>query len=95
MQKLRGQVDKLEELRVEVLPQCTVDEGRQLRITMDQLMADWKQVHDDFHISHRSVDICVVSLPQYIWLEILARLPVCNWLFLGRTGFYLATLDFL
>ncbi|XP_063403799.1 dystrophin-like isoform X1 [Mytilus trossulus] len=53
LQKLNNRVEKIEELRLEVLPQCTVDEGRQIRISLEQLNADLRQVNDDYDISLR------------------------------------------
>jgi len=53
LQKLSNRVEKIEESRLDVLPQCSVEEGRQLRVSLDQLDADWRQVNDDYNISLR------------------------------------------
>ena len=50
---MSNRVEKIEESRLAVLPQCSVEEGRQLRFSLDQLDADWRQINNDYNISLR------------------------------------------
>jgi hypothetical protein len=53
MEDIHPHIEELEQQRQEVLPKCTAEEAGRVRLTLEQLRADWTQVNSQFNDSYK------------------------------------------
>ena len=46
-------MEELEQQRQEILPKCSPEEAGRVRLTLEQLRADWTQISTQFNTSYR------------------------------------------
>lgn len=46
-------MEELEQQRQEILPKCSPEEAGRVRLTLEQLRADWTQINGQFNASHK------------------------------------------
>ncbi|XP_078330229.1 dystrophin-like isoform X4 [Crassostrea virginica] len=53
LEDLHPQMEELEQQRQEILPKCSPEEAGRVRLTLEQLRADWTQISTQFNTSYR------------------------------------------
>uniref|UniRef100_A0A8W8JFQ6 Dystrophin n=1 Tax=Magallana gigas TaxID=29159 RepID=A0A8W8JFQ6_MAGGI len=53
LEDLHPRMEELEQQRQEILPKCSPEEAGRVRLTLEQLRADWTQINGQFNTSHK------------------------------------------
>ncbi|XP_061169275.1 dystrophin-like isoform X1 [Saccostrea echinata] len=53
LEDLHPRMEELEQQRQGVLPRCSPEEAGRVRLTLEQLRADWTQINSQFNMSHK------------------------------------------
>lgn len=53
LEDIHPRIEELEQQRQEVLPKCSAEEAGRVRLTLEQLRADWTQVNSQFNTSYK------------------------------------------